>query len=56
MIGVGAGPTRRTTQGAPGGRASERDCWIALSSVPGIGPAGFARLLARQPRAALFAR
>ncbi len=27
------------------GRASERDCWIALSLVPGIGPAGFARLV-----------
>ncbi len=52
MIGVGAGPTGRTAKGAPGGRASERDCWIALSSVPGIGPAGFARLLARHGSAA----
>lgn len=43
MIGVGAGPsaTRRA------GRASERDCWIALSLVPGIGPAGFAHLVRR---------
>ena len=52
MIGVGAGPTGRTAKRAPGGRASERDCWIALSSVPGIGPAGFARLLARHGSAA----
>ncbi len=28
-------------------RASERDCWIALSVVPGIGPAGFAQLIRR---------
>lgn len=26
-------------------RATERDCWLALSQVPGIGPAGFAQLL-----------
>ena len=41
MIGVGAsGPvsTRR-------GRASEREHWIALSQLPGIGPAGFAQLI-----------
>ena len=45
MIGVGAaGPLGR--QGGPsGGRATERDHWIALSIVPGIGPAGFAQLL-----------
>ena len=43
MIGVGTGPsaTRRA------GRASERDCWIALSLVHGIGPAGFAQLVRR---------
>jgi DNA processing protein len=29
------------------GRATERDCWIALSQVPGVGPAGFYRLVAR---------
>ena len=52
MIGVGAGPTGRTAKRASGGRASERDCWIALSTVPGIGPAGFARLLARHGSAA----
>ena len=42
MIGVGQRAATRA-----GGRASERDCWIALSMVPGIGPAGFARLVAR---------
>ena len=52
MIGVGAGPTGRAANGRAGGRASERDCWIALSFVPGIGPAGFARLLARHGSAA----
>ena len=44
MIGVGraAGPgTGRD------GRATEREAWIALSQVPGIGPAGFARLVRR---------
>lgn len=44
MIGVGtAGPLGGTT-GSPM-RASEREHWIALSLVPGIGPAGFAQLL-----------
>ena len=43
MIGVGSAAPR----GAGGGRATERDAWIALSSLPGVGPAGFARLLAR---------
>jgi len=33
-------------------RASERDCWIALSLVPGVGPAGFARLVHRYGSAA----
>jgi DNA processing protein len=48
VIGVGAGPsaTGRST------RASERDCWIALSLVPGIGPAGFAHLVRRHGSAA----
>lgn len=46
MIGVGrAGRSVR-------GRATERECWIALSLVPGIGPAGFARLIGRYGSAA----
>ena len=28
-------------------RASERECWIALSLVPGVGPVGFAHLIRR---------
>jgi DNA processing protein len=48
MIGVGAGPSPAT--GAL--RASERECWIALSLVPGIGPAGFAHLVRRHGSAA----
>jgi DNA processing protein len=51
MIGVtGASrpPTAREGTGREGtGRATERECWIALSQVPGIGPAGFYRLLRR---------
>jgi DNA processing protein len=43
MIGVGATRTPARSMG----RATERECWIALSLVPGIGPAGFARMLAR---------
>ena len=43
MIGVGA-PGQAAVRG---GRASERDCWIAVSQVPGIGPAGFAQLIRR---------
>jgi len=46
MIGVGA-PRRGVASPGRGGRASERECWIALSVLPGIGPAGFARLLGR---------
>ncbi|HEY8170818.1 MAG TPA: DNA-processing protein DprA [Candidatus Limnocylindria bacterium] len=44
MIGVGAheGGSR-----VPASRASERECWIALSLLPGIGPAGFAQLIRR---------
>ena len=53
MIGVGdAGPTGGRPAPGAGGRATERDCWIALSLVPGVGPAGFARLLARYGSAA----
>jgi DNA processing protein len=37
---------------APRGRATERECWIALSLVPGIGPVGFSRLLRRYGSAA----
>lgn len=48
MIGVGAGPT----PAASVLRASERECWIALSLVPGIGPAGFAHLVRRHGSAA----
>ncbi len=44
MIGVGA-PSRASRM--PASRASERDCWIALSMLPGIGPAGFAQLVRR---------
>lgn len=51
MIGVGPGPegrltaTNRRTVGVA--RASERECWIALSLLPGIGPAAFTQLLRR---------
>ena len=48
MIGVGAGASPMT--GAL--RASERECWVALSLVPGIGPAGFAQLIRRHGTAA----
>jgi len=34
------------------GRSTERDSWIALSVVPGIGPVGFARLVGRYGSAA----
>ena len=43
MIGVDSMPR----DGAAAGREAEHDCWVALSQVPGIGPAGFARLVAR---------
>jgi DNA processing protein len=49
-MGVGRAGRRDTT--AARGGATERDCWIALSMVPGIGPAGFARLVARYGSAA----
>lgn len=45
MIGVGVAD-------AGVGRASERDHWIALALVDGIGPAGFARLIDRHGSAA----
>lgn len=51
MIGVGSGPQSRSA--AAGGstlgvvRASEREFWIALSLVPGVGPAAFTQLLRR---------
>lgn len=45
MIGVG---TAGHSEGPAGRmRATERECWIALSLVPGIGPAGFAHLVRR---------
>ncbi len=43
MIGVQAA----TGSGVRHGRASERDHWIALSLVDGVGPAGFSRLIDR---------
>jgi DNA processing protein len=48
VIGVGVrdtrpGPSRARSRS--GSRATERDHWLALSQVPGIGPAGFAQLL-----------
>ena len=48
MIGVGRGPTASRRRM----RASEREAWIALSLVPGIGPAGFAHLVRRHGSAA----
>jgi DNA processing protein len=42
MIGIGVAP-RANDVGT--GRASERDCWIALTLIPGVGPAAFARLV-----------
>ena len=47
---IGAGASRSTTTAS--GRASERDHWIALSQLPGIGPAGFAQLIRRYGSAA----
>lgn len=51
MIGVGAARGSRSST-TSSGRATERDCWIALSLVPGIGPAGFARLIGHYGSAA----
>jgi DNA processing protein len=50
MIGVQA--ASREDDGAGHGRASERDHWIALSLVDGVGPAGFSGLLHRYGTAA----
>lgn len=47
MIGVGSSRTSSTPSTTSRSRVTERDCWIALSLVPGIGPVGFARLIAR---------
>lgn len=47
MIGVGSAGPPDGSGSAHRSRATERECWIALSMVPGIGPAGFARLVAR---------
>lgn len=44
MIGVGVRDAR-SHRPRSGSRASERDHWLALSQVPGIGPASFAQLL-----------
>lgn len=52
MIGVGSAGPRDRAGSAARGRATEREYWIALSMVPGIGPAGFARLVARHGSAA----
>jgi DNA processing protein len=49
VIGVGTGPSADASRVR---RASERECWIALSMVPGIGPAGFAHLIRRHGSAA----
>jgi DNA processing protein len=51
VIGVGTA-NRRPADPVAGGRATERECWIALSLVPGIGPAGFMRLVTRYGSAA----
>ena len=49
MIRVGAVPPSRS---AGVTRPSERECWIALSLLPGIGPAAFTQLLRRHGSAA----
>lgn len=51
MIGVGSPPSAERGASRPM-RASERECWIALSQLPGIGPVGFAQLVARHGSAA----
>jgi len=49
VIGVGTRPI--SARGAPsagrGARTTEREYWIALSLVPGVGPAAFTQMLAR---------
>ncbi|MEP7082874.1 MAG: DNA-processing protein DprA [Chloroflexota bacterium] len=48
MIGVGSGPRASANSSTLGvTRTSEREFWIALSLVPGIGPATFTQLLRR---------
>lgn len=51
MIGVGTAGPLGGESGSPV-RASEREHWIALSLVPGIGPAGFAQLIREHRTAA----
>ncbi|MCV0403686.1 MAG: DNA-processing protein DprA [Chloroflexi bacterium] len=45
MIGVGSGSNPARGRRPSAARVSEREAWIALSTRPGIGPAGFARLV-----------
>lgn len=53
MIGVqAAGPRGGSPGSGSSERASEREHWIALSLVPGIGPASFAHLVRRHGSAA----
>ncbi len=52
MIGVGSSGPRQTGGAGRESRATEREHWIALSLVPGIGPAGFAQLLRHHGSAA----
>lgn len=47
MIGVGPPDPGRPGRVGTDKRATERDAWIALSLLPGLGSAGFARLLRR---------
>jgi DNA processing protein len=51
VIGVGSGPDVGSAAAGRAGlgvaRASERESWIALSLLPGIGPAAFTQLLRR---------
>ena len=53
MIGVGASGPLGPDSGPPADdRATEREYWIALSLLPGVGPVGFARLIRRHGTAA----
>jgi DNA processing protein len=53
VIGVGASGPLGLDAGPPADdRATEREHWIALSLLPGIGPVGFARLVRRHGTAA----
>lgn len=49
MIGVGSGAVEMESSSA---RESEREAWIALSLVPGVGPVSFAQLVRRHGTAA----